>query len=260
MSLDSLFDQFIRERIYVKNVTPATREWYETAWKAFKASRSSAAPDVITRADLTNFVVHLRERQVKPVSCNTWVRAMNAFCRWLHEQGAAPKLERLPPQRLGKRLLATHDDRALRLFLTFRPKDFRQARIHAVACTVLDTGCRIQELLTAKCSDFDFDQLLLTVFGKGRKERRVPFSTSLRKVLFRYKQMRDGAAQSDLMFPAVGGHEWENVVFATPRASINGAKALRLGKLSRNQVEQALLWGRLSAEDAAKVKANLWRQ
>ena len=51
----------------------------------------------------------------------------------------------------------------------------------------------------------------------------------------------------------------ENVVFATPRASINGAKALRRGKLTRTQVEQALLWGRLSAEDAAKVKANLWR-
>ena len=47
----------------------------------------------------------------------------------------------------------------------------------------------------------------------------------------------------------------ENVVFATPRASINGAKALRQGSLSRQQVEQALLWSRLSAEDAAKVKA-----
>ena len=51
----------------------------------------------------------------------------------------------------------------------------------------------------------------------------------------------------------------ESVVFATPRASINGAKALRRGKLTPSQVERALLWGRLSAEDAAKVKANLWR-
>ena len=74
MSLDSLFDQFIRERIYVRNVTPATREWYETAWQAFKASRPASSahdPNVITRADLTNFVVHLRERGVKAVSCNT---------------------------------------------------------------------------------------------------------------------------------------------------------------------------------------------
>lgn len=46
----------------------------------------------------------------------------------------------------------------------------------------------------------------------------------------------------------------ENVVFATPRASINGAKALRRGTLSRESIEQALLWGRLSAEDAAQVR------
>jgi hypothetical protein len=49
----------------------------------------------------------------------------------------------------------------------------------------------------------------------------------------------------------------ENVVFATPRASISGAKALRAGTLSRQQIEEALLWRRLSADDAAKVKANI---
>jgi hypothetical protein len=54
----------------------------------------------ITKADLLAFVVHLRERGVKPVSCNTWLRATNAFCRWLHEQGEAPMLVKLKPQRL----------------------------------------------------------------------------------------------------------------------------------------------------------------
>ena len=54
------------------------------------------------------------------------------------------------------------------------------------ASTVLDTGCRIEELLTARISDFDFDNLLLTVVGKGRKQRKVPFSTELRKVLFQF--------------------------------------------------------------------------
>jgi cobaltochelatase CobS len=58
---------------------------------------------------------------------------------------------------------------------------------------------------------------------------------------------------------AAGCGVTENVVFATPRASINGAKALRRGRLTREQVEQAVLWGRLNAEDAGKAKANLWR-
>ena len=91
--LDPLFQQFLRERTYVQNVTPKTREWYDAAWKAFtRAQTASATPrstsPVIARTDLQDFVIHLRERGVKPVSCNTWLRAMNAFCRWLHERGS----------------------------------------------------------------------------------------------------------------------------------------------------------------------------
>ena len=49
--------------------------------------RDGATP--ITRADLSAFVVALRDRDVRPVSVNTWLRALNAFCRWLHEEGLA---------------------------------------------------------------------------------------------------------------------------------------------------------------------------
>jgi hypothetical protein len=98
--LDQLFDQFLRERTYVYNVTPKTRDWYESAWHAFKRSQPRM-PTEITKAHLLAFVVHLRERGVKPVSCNTWLRAMNAFCRSLHEQGEAATL--VKPGRSGLR-------------------------------------------------------------------------------------------------------------------------------------------------------------
>jgi integrase/recombinase XerD len=109
-----------------------------------------------------------------------------AFSRWLHEQGEIPALVKLRPQRLEKRIIDTHDEAALRAILTYRPKTFPHRRVHALASTILDTGCRIEEMLTVCVTDFDFDNLLLTVYGKGRKERRVPFSTELRKVLFRF--------------------------------------------------------------------------
>ena len=169
--LDSLFTAFVREKTYLQNVTPKTREWYETAWKAFNRyrdtapSRSAAAP-LIARADHQGFVVHLRERGLKPVSCNSWLRVLNTFCRWLHQNGHIPEPVRLAPQRLEKRLLAIHGDAALRALLRFKPKTFDRWRVHAVACTILDTGCRIEELLTARAPDFDFDNLLLTVTGK----------------------------------------------------------------------------------------------
>jgi site-specific recombinase XerD len=120
--LDQLFQQFIRERTFVTIVTPKTIAWYESAWKAFTRARSAALPRpesalLISRADLQFFVVHLRERGVKPVTCNTWLRALNAFCRWLHEQGEIPSAVKLVPQRLEKRIVRTHNEPALRLIL-----------------------------------------------------------------------------------------------------------------------------------------------
>jgi integrase/recombinase XerD len=50
----------------------------------------------------------------------------------------------------------------------------------------------------------------LTVVGKGRKERRVPFSVELRKVLYRFGQFKERAElRSHLMFPANHGGRWE---------------------------------------------------
>ena len=163
--LEALFDQFLRERVYVNNITRATREWYECAWKAFSATVHHRSLAAITKADLQHFVISLRERGVKPVSCNTWLRALNAFCRWLYEQGETPALVKLAPQRLEKRLIRTHDDAAIRAIVTYRPKTFAHRRVHALALTILDTGCRIEELLTARVSAFDFDNLLLTIYG-----------------------------------------------------------------------------------------------
>jgi hypothetical protein len=75
------------------------------------------------------------------VSCNCWLRAMNAFCRWLHEQGEIPALVKLSPQRLEKRIIDTHGEAALRAILTYRPKTFPH---RARPCARLnDPRCRL---------------------------------------------------------------------------------------------------------------------
>jgi hypothetical protein len=51
-------------------------------------------------------------------------------------------------------------------------KSFALWRIHALVCKLLDTGCRIDEVLTALTTGFEQDDLLLTVLGKGNKLRR----------------------------------------------------------------------------------------
>ncbi len=50
---------------------------------------------------------------------------------------------------------------------------------------LLDTGCRISEALALSVNNIDFDNLLVTLDGKGRKQRIVPFSVDLRRALYR---------------------------------------------------------------------------
>ena len=65
-ALNQLFEQFLRERTYIHNVTSKTCDWYQSAWHAFTQSQP-LTPTEITKADLLAFVVHLRERGVNPI-------------------------------------------------------------------------------------------------------------------------------------------------------------------------------------------------
>jgi integrase/recombinase XerD len=52
----------------------------------------------------------------------------------------------------------------------------------------------------------DFENLLLTVNGKGNRERKIPFSLDLRKVLFRFQQIARKRGRSELfLFSARSG-------------------------------------------------------
>ena len=78
----------------------------------------------------------------------------------------------------------------MRALIGYKPKTFRQTRVHLAALLILDTGLRISEALHLRDEDIDFDNLMLKVFGKGQKERLVPFSPDLRRRIYRYQQLR----------------------------------------------------------------------
>ena len=67
----------------------------------------------------------------------------------------------------------------------------------------IDTGCRIEELLTLKRVNVDFDSLVMKVSGKGKKERIVPFSIELRRHL--YKLLKSHSFE--LVFCARSDHQ-----------------------------------------------------
>jgi integrase/recombinase XerD len=67
-----------------------------------------------------------------------------------------------------------------------KAKNFHQRRLHLLVLLLLDTGCRISEALMLHVRDVDMENMLLTLDGKGRKQRIVPFSFALRRALHRF--------------------------------------------------------------------------
>ena len=88
--------------------------------------------------------------------------------------------------------------------LSWKPRqhNFYQRRLHLLTLLLLDTGCRIGEALTLRVAEINMENLLVTLDGKGRKQRVVPFSFELRKALHRY--VTDFKRKPDLLLLASG--------------------------------------------------------
>jgi integrase/recombinase XerD len=85
-----------------------------------------------------------------------------------------------------------------------------QRRVHLPVLFILDVGLRISETLNLRHADIDYDNLILKVFGKGQKERLVPFSPELRKRLYRFEQFKTRKGiRSELVFVGSRRSRWE---------------------------------------------------
>jgi len=198
------FESFIRERQYLLNVSPSTIEWYRRCSKWLP----SESP---TQEELKAVVVKMREKGLKETGANAILRCINAYLHWASGSdrrcGAGcnhPRVQRLREPSL---VLPTFTDVQVKQLVAWKPKKKYQRRLHLLVLLLLDTGCRISEALTSKVSDINFEDLLVTLNGKGRKQRVVPFSFELRKAVFRYVG-EFGCKPEALLFACREGTLW----------------------------------------------------
>jgi len=132
----------------------------------------------------------MRERGLKATGCNSHIRAINAYLHWAARAtikcSPACSHPRVAYLTESQTLLPTFPLAHVALITNYKAKGFYPRRLQLIVLSLLDTGCRIDEVLSLKVEDCDLDNLLLTVTGKGRKQRRIPFSLELRRVLVRY--------------------------------------------------------------------------
>jgi integrase/recombinase XerD len=167
------FQQFIRERQCLRNVSISTLDWYKNGFKHLRSERP-------TQAELNDAVMRMREKGLKATGCNSAIRALNCYLKWTGSH------LRVPLMREPQTILPTFTTAQVERLVGWKAKTRCQRRLHLLVLLLLDTGCRISEALALHVADIDFQNMLVLLDGKGRKQRLVPFSFELRKKLFRY--------------------------------------------------------------------------
>lgn len=180
--MDALFELFIKERRYFRNLSERTLRYYSETFHYFK---TVGAFESLSKQSLQNAIITFRERGASVGGINAYIRGVNTFLRWLHEEHGYDNFS-LKLLKGSKPLLRCLTDEEIKVIVRYKPINITEKRLHTALLLMMETGLRVNEVLTLEKVKVDFDNLLLTVLGKGSKERIVPFSYEFRKIFVRY--------------------------------------------------------------------------
>lgn len=143
----------------------------------------------IKRKDIDNFILDLKNADLKPISIYRIIAAIKSFYKYLVSHGYLeknpvkvvrfPKLwERIPE------VLSLHEIEEL----LSKPngKSALSLRNKAILELMYATGMRVSEVVDLKVSDIDLDLGILRCHGKGNKERILPLGGRACKAISRY--------------------------------------------------------------------------
>lgn len=204
---EKLFEQFIRDKRYLANLSEETIRSYNDVWNRWRRFIA----DMPNKDNLSTFVIRMREAGLSVTTCNISIRSFNSFLTWLYNNGHLKSHLRIKPLKEDQKQMKMLSDEQIRVLLAWKPdvKSRNEVRIFVLTRFLLDTGCRISEALTLKVKSIDFDNLLVTVFGKGRKSRTIPISMEMRKTFHIYlEKYRTSMFKSEYVFCTSSGAVW----------------------------------------------------
>lgn len=201
-SLKELFENYISECRYSKQLRPETMKSYTDVFHTFQ----KIMPEVLYVKDIRPYImaeflkrVSTRERTigkdakrigVKPSTIRTYYNKLIAFFRWLEDRGylkeiITPKMVKPPrPSYQDEKALTEEEISKIMTAITLNGMQtpFGYIRDLVLVNLLLYTGIRRGELLGLRIEDVDLNKRLLMInaaTSKSKKKRSIPLHYSL---------------------------------------------------------------------------------
>ena len=198
--MEKLIEQFLEHLRYERNVSAHTLRNYSSDLEQFThflaPDKKTKLPDVaeIDHLTIREWMASLHSDHKKKSSIARKLAALRTFFQFLVREGvlelnpaklvSTPKLEKKLPNHLSI-------EEAIRFIETPDAETDLGKRDRAMLELMYATGVRVAELTTLNVADVDFQNQLIRVTGKRRKQRIIPFGDPAGDAIRNYLGVRE---------------------------------------------------------------------
>lgn len=206
----------------IRNLTDETLNFYRDTTKELVRQLSALGverPMDVMQDNIEDAIEAKRNEKIKrgradtpaDATVNKLIRGWRAWINWLHTKGF---IEENPVKGIGtikaeSRIIETFSNSQIKELLNAPNRStFTGYRDYTIMQTFLDTGIRVSELAGLQMHAIDWQERIIRIYGKGRKERLVPFSRALEKHLRTYIEIR-GVLETDHLFVNIDNNPFQ---------------------------------------------------
>lgn len=225
-------DAFVDELKIARQLSPHTLSNYRRDLEKFSAhclEHNIDHPDQAHAADVRHWVSAAHRKGLAGKSLQRALSALRSFYQYRVRNGSphnpavgigAPK----SAKKLPKTLDADHSQKLVEI----KGDDELAVRDRAILELFYSCGLRLAELVALNINDIDFHEQVLSVTGKGNKQRRVPIGSFAIKALTAWLNFRKNYRPNS---------SDENAIFISSRGSRISPRTVQ-ARLKKHSIEQ----------------------
>ena len=172
---------FLNSLIIEKGLSKNTIQSYESdiyQLYQWNISQNKKRVTEIKKIDTSQYVSYLFSQNLKSTSVNRKISSLKTFFNFLLKKKfikSNPFADQIMPKKPISLPKSISEDDVVKLLDAPKADSLIGLRDRAMLELLYASGVRISELVNIKFSDLDLERNIIKVFGKGSKERLVPF-------------------------------------------------------------------------------------
>ena len=183
---------FLNSLIIEKGLSKNTIQSYESdiyQLYQWNTSKNKKRITEIKKIDTSQYISYLFSQKLKSTSVNRKISSLKTFFNFLLKKkfiNANPFADQIMPKKPISLPKSISEDDVVKLLDAPKPDSLIGLRDKAMLELLYASGVRISELVNIKFSDLDLERNIIKVFGKGSKERLVPFGEDAAQCISAY--------------------------------------------------------------------------